>query len=86
MKTIFKTEHGSTYEINWDTKTWKQLEAGKDKDPLGLRSIEGPFYSVDDIIVGERVNIWAPPFVEGLTGRLISTSPVAVIVTVIEED
>ena len=25
MKTVFKTEHGSTYEIDYDNKTWTQV-------------------------------------------------------------
>ena len=77
MKTIFKTEHGSTYEIDYDNKIWTQLEAGHNNDdPSNLRSTSGPFIYVGEIEVGCRVNIAAPPYIEGAFYRLISTSPV----------
>ena len=80
MKTVFKTEHGSTYEIDYDNKTWTQLEAGHDNDgTFDLRSTSGPFIYVSEIEVGCRVNITAPPYIEGATYRLISTSPVVSI-------
>ena len=80
MKTLFKTGHGSTYEIDYDNKTWTQLEAGHDNDgTFDLRSTSGPFIYVSEIEVGCRVNITAPPYIEGAAYRLISTSPVVSI-------
>ena len=80
MKTAFKTEHESIYEIDYDNKTWIQLEAGHDNDgTFDLRSTSGPFIYVSEIEVGCRVSITTPPYIEGATFRFISTSPVVSI-------
>ena len=83
MITRFTTAHGSTYEIDDSEKTWKQLDAGQDTegDGFDLRSTQGPYFSVSSIVEGQRVNIWAPPFVEGAVMRVISTSPVVTVQT-----
>lgn len=86
MKVAFKTEHDSIYEIDFETKTWTQLEAGHDREGyLDLRTESGPFFSVSEIRVGHRVDILAPPFVPGSTFRHISTSPVASIIQDLQE-
>jgi hypothetical protein len=71
---IFKTETGSIYHIDTDTKTWKRVleteESGK------IRTIEGPFDSITPIEIGASVTIFAPPLNLHYSGRMITTSPV----------
>jgi hypothetical protein len=75
MKIRFSTEHGSVYELDGEALTWKQLEAGQDRDSaFGLRSLSGPIFEMPVVNIGERVNILAPAFIPGATARLISTS------------
>jgi hypothetical protein len=81
MITQFRTKHDSLYEIDHEKKTWKQLEAGHDREALGLRTTEGTYLTISDIVIGQRVSLVAAPFVENATFRLVSTSPVRSVVS-----
>jgi hypothetical protein len=76
MKTRFTTEHNSVFEIDYQERTWKHISSGHDNEKRGLRTTEGAYIEISPINLGDRVQLWCEPFVEGAAARLISTSPV----------
>lgn len=77
MRTIFNTEEGSVYNVDFETKAWTLLKRnGYDYSWAPLRSKEGVFDNVPLIKIGERVVFRSKsPFTPGAT-RIVSTSPV----------
>ena len=67
MTTKFRTESGSVYTL--ENGNWSSTSGS-------TRTQEGQYIVHSDVIVGQPVEILAPPLVEGAILRIITTSPV----------
>jgi hypothetical protein len=77
MTYIITTESGSIYEIDTDLMTWIRLQMSKQSGYI--RSKSGTFLELKTLGIGKRMTIVCPPFIEGMSGRLIITSPLTKI-------
>lgn len=83
-RTIFRTETGSTYEVDYGLKTWTRLEPPRFEGGHPLRTGSGTFDRVSPIEVGEPVTIFAEPLNPEATFRCIQTSLVEEILSTSE--
>lgn len=78
MKTRFRTETGSLYEIDFALKTWARLEPPRYQGASPLRTLEGSFTEISPIEVGHSVEIISAPLDLTKDFRSILTSHVVV--------
>lgn len=75
----FRTETGSLYEIDYEKKTWARLEQPRYEGATPLRTKEGTFIEISAPCLGASIRMVCSPYVEGATGRYITTSRVVEI-------
>jgi hypothetical protein len=78
MKTKFRTESGSLYEIDYVNRTWARLQHNEAVSPF-VRTPDGTFDNVPEIVVGRPVIITGPSLTPGGLFRIIQTTPVTEI-------
>lgn len=79
MKTRFRTETGSLYEIDFELKTWARLEQPRYQGAHPLRTMEGTYNQISEIRIDEPVVITGAPLDPAATFRGITTSRVVEI-------
>lgn len=71
--TRFWTKSGSEYLIDHDERIWRR---GENRDSPLLRTSNGLFRDISEIVVGKHVVLLCPPLVAGFGTRVIVTSKV----------
>lgn len=83
-RTIFRTESGSLYEVDYGAKTWTRLEKPWVEGDYPLRTGEGKFDRISEVEVGKPVTLFAEPLDPTATMRCIQTSLVVEILSTSE--
>jgi hypothetical protein len=67
----FWTTSGAAYRIDYDEKTWHRIS-----DRYNLRTGNGTFEQITEIVIGKSVFLGCPPIVAGAHLRIIQSTPV----------
>ena len=67
----FWTISGAAYRIDYDDKTWHRMS-----DRYDLRTKNGTFEHITEIVIGKSVFLGCPPIVAGAHLRIIQSTPV----------
>lgn len=76
MKHYFRTESGSTYEINDITLEWARLRDPAVEGDLPLRTKGGRLVAMPNIVKGHGVTMFGAPIDPQADLRMINTTPV----------
>ena len=82
MKYRITTETGSLYELDSEKMTWERLTEGVNSIDNTVRQPHGDLKVFPKMIVGESLVLLGTPLQEGFTHRLITTSPVKIVLAI----